>query len=391
MSGGPMPRRPRAGDDAGIRWVDEFRDPRLSRAVVAKLRPLAAELAERKGGPLQVMEVCGGHTHTLFRFGIPQLVADHVQFVHGPGCPVCVLPRDVIAQCVAWAQRPEVVLTTFGDAIRVPGHGLSLQQARAHGASVEVVYSPLDALAIARDHPDREVVFLALGFDTTMPSTALTVLQAEREGITNFSLYAVHIGIVPTLHKVLDDSGTWLDGLIGPGHVSMVIGSDPYGFVAAEHHLPFVIAGFEPLDLLQSLHMVLRQVAAGEARVENQYGRTVRPAGNPAALHAIHTVFEPVRRPFWQGLGAGAEVGVGLREEYRRFDAEARLPPLAVVDDAPGVPVQCDEVIMGRLSPPQCPHFGADCTPDSPLGALMVSSEGACAAWAQLVGSTHGR
>ena len=371
------------GADA-IRFVDDFRDRELSLALVDRIRPAAQRIAAERGlERVAVMEVCGGHTHTLFRFGIHQALRDVIEFVHGPGCPVCVLPRDVIAQCVSWAQREDMIVATFGDAIRVPGHGLTLQQARAAGANVQVVYSPLEALETARENPDKNVVFLALGFDTTMPSTALTLLTAKEQGVTNFSLYAVHIGIIPTLQAVLAEGAQYLQGLIGPGHVSMVIGSQPYEFVARDYGLPFVISGFEPLDLLQSLNMILAQLERGEAKVENQYARTVTSSGNAAALAAINRVFRPEPRSFWQGLGGQTDIGYVLSDEFAEHDAEKRFgidiatDPLSVAEQPP----ECDQVIMGRLSPPDCPHFNKGCTQDHPLGALMVSNEGACAAW----------
>jgi len=369
-----------------LKFVDDFRDAAMCRGLVEQIRPLAARLANERGSErIAIMEVCGGHTHTLFRFGIHEALSDVIEFVHGPGCPVCVLPREVIAQCVSWAQQPDMAVATFGDAIRVPGHGTTLQQARADGANVEVVYSPLDALRYAREHPERNVVLLALGFDTTMPSTALTVMTAKREGITNFFLYSVHIGIIPTLHAVLAEGAEFIDGIIGPGHVSMVVGSEPYEFVARDYHLPFVIAGFEPVDLLQSLQMILTQLDAGEALVQNQYSRTVQRAGNKAALAAIDEVFMAEPRPFWQGLGGNTDIGFALRPDYQGFDAERRFGAVTAAPDETGVPVFCDQVIMGRLSPPKCPNFMTTCTPDHPLGALMVSNEGACAAWSHAV------
>lgn len=367
-----------------MKLVDEFRQPALSQALIDKIRPLAEKLSLQRNRPLQIMEVCGGHTHTLFRYGIQQLFSEHIEFVHGPGCPVCVLPRDVIDQCIAWAEQPDLILATFGDAIRVPGHQRTLQQARASGADVRVVYSPLDALTLAKENPDKQVIFLAIGFDTTMPSTALTVLQAATEQCDNFSVYAVHITIIATLKTVLNDNSVSLDGLIGPGHVSMVIGTQPYDFIATDYQLPFVVSGFEPLDILQSLYMILLQLEQGSCKVENQYSRTVLPDGNAASLRAISRVYQPKVKSFWQGLGSHAELGVTLKPEYAQFDAEKRFPLLPKLQgDTAENPPHCDDVIMGRVSPPECPNFGKGCTPQTPMGALMVSSEGACAAWYQ--------
>jgi hydrogenase expression/formation protein HypD len=363
-----------------VKLVDEFRGARAAQALAAGIRALAPRLADARGRPLQVMEVCGGHTHAIFRYGIAQLLPPEVEFVHGPGCPVCVMPMGRIDDALWIATRPGVIFATFGDAMRVPGSRLSLLQARAAGADVRMVYSPLDALQLARAHPDREVVFFALGFETTMPATAFTLLQARAEGSANFLVFCNHITIVPTLKAVLDSPGLTLDGFLGPGHVAMVTGTRPFEFVAGRYRRPLVIAGFEPLDVLQALWMVLRQLAEGRCEVENQYGRVVRAEGNPAALQAIGQVFE-LREYFeWRGLGSIDHSGVRLRREFAAFDAERRhaLPGLAIADPSA---CQCGEVLKGSIRPPQCKVFGTACTPETPIGSLMVSSEGACAAY----------
>jgi len=300
--------------------------------------------------------------------------------VHGPGCPVCVLPMGRVDDCVAIARQPGVIFTTFGDAMRVPGSKVSLLQARADGADVRMVYSPLDALELAAANPAREVVFFALGFETTMPSTAMTVLEAERRGIGNFSLFCNHITIVPTIKAILDSPGMTIDGFLGPGHVAMVSGTAPFEFIAAEYGRPLVISGFEPTDILQSLLMVLRQLESGRSAVENQYARLVDPRGNMAALEAIAQVFE-LREFFeWRGLGSIDHSGVRVREAYAAYDAEHRFTvPGARIADPKSC--QCGEVLKGAIKPPQCKVFGSACTPQTPLGALMVSSEGACAAY----------
>jgi hydrogenase expression/formation protein HypD len=366
-----------------MRYADEFRDPDKARALVTEITRLATPLAATRGRPLQIMEVCGGHTHTIFRYGLKALLPDDaIEFVHGPGCPVCVLPMGRVDDCVALARDPRVIFTTFGDAMRVPGSHGSLLQAKARGADVRMVYSPLDALQIARRNPQREVVFFALGFETTMPSTALTVLQARREGILNFSLFCNHITIVPTLRAILDAPDLALDGFLGPGHVSMIIGNGPYEFIASRYHRPIVIAGFEPLDLLQSLWMVIKQLAEGRCAVENQYRRVVPEAGNAAALAAVNEVFE-LREFFeWRGLGSIDHSGVRMRSAYAAYDAERKfsVPNLNVEDPQS---CQCGEVLKGLLKPQQCRVFGTACTPERPLGALMVSSEGACSAYYQ--------
>src|SRR5580692_6192042 len=287
-----------------MKYVDEFRDPHKAKTLEKEIRVLVSRIERAKQRPLQIMEVCGGHTHTIFRYGIQQLLPDGVEFVHGPGCPVCVLPMGRVDDCVALAEQPEVIFTTFGDAMRVPGSRTSLLKAKADGADVRMVYSPLDALAIARANPHREVIFFGLGFETTMPSTAMTVLQAHAGRIGNFSLFCNHITIIPTLKAILDSPDLRLDGFLGPGHVSMVIGNRPYDFIAQHYRKPIAIAGFEPLDVLQSLWMVLKQIDEGRCEVENQYGRVVPPNGNPVALAAIQEVYE-LREFFeWRGLGS---------------------------------------------------------------------------------------
>ncbi len=363
-----------------MKYVDEFRDPTKARALVKEITSLRERIPAAREQPLQLMEFCGGHTHTIFRYGIEQLLPDWIELVHGPGCPVCVLPTGRVDDCVALAERPDVIFTTFGDAMRVPGSKKSLLQAKAEGADVRMAYSPMDALQLAKKHPERQVVFFALGFETTMPSTALTVLQAEREGIDNFSLFCNHITTVPTIKAILDSPDMRIDGFLAPGHVSMVVGEQPFQFVAEHYRRPIVITGFEPLDILQSIWMLLQQLAEGRCEVENQYKRIVPQAGNKAGLEAIAKVFE-LREFFeWRGLGSIDHSGVRMRPEYARFDAEKkfRMPNLRITDPKS---CQCGEVLKGAIRPWQCKVFGGACTPETPMGALMVSSEGACAAY----------
>jgi hydrogenase expression/formation protein HypD len=363
-----------------MKYVDEFRDPHKARTLIREIEGLVAEIGICRRRPLQIMEVCGGHTHSIFRYGLETMLPDEIEFVHGPGCPVCVLPMGRVDDCLALAEHPSVIFTTFGDAMRVPGSKKSLLQAKAEGADVRMVYSPTDALAIARANPEREVVFFALGFETTMPSTALTVLQAEREHVANFSLFCNHITIIPTIKAILDSPELTLDGFLGPGHVSMVIGTAPYAFVCGHYGKPLVVAGFEPLDILHSLWMVLKQIAEGRCEVENQYQRVVAEAGNDPALSAVHRVFE-LREFFeWRGLGSIDHSGVRMREGYAAFDAERKfsVPNLKIADPKS---CQCGEVLKGVIKPWECKVFGGACTPETPLGALMVSSEGACAAY----------
>lgn len=365
-----------------MKFADEFRDPARARALLAAIERTLGDIALPEGRPLHVMEVCGGHTHSLFRYGLHKLVPPQIEFVHGPGCPVCVLPMGRVDDCIALAERPKVIFTTFGDAMRVPGSRRSLLQAQADGCDVRIVYSPLDALDIACENPSREVVFFGLGFETTMPSTALTILEAERQGIANFSMLCQHITIIPTLRALLADPAAVIDGFIGPGHVSMVIGVRGYDFIAAEYHKPLVVAGFEPLDILQALLMVLVQLEEGRAAIENQYARVVPEAGNPAALAAMARVFEPRDETVWRGLGPIARSGARIRSAYAAFDAEEKFALVSADVPDPAI-CRCGDVVKGRLKPPDCPAFGRQCTPATPLGALMVSSEGACAAYQQ--------
>ena len=368
-----------------MKYVDEFRDGAKARVLEREMRALMPRLPSVPGRKLQIMEVCGGHTHAIFRYGIEAMLPEGVELVHGPGCPVCVLPMGRIDDCIAIAERPNVIFTTFGDAMRVPGSKKSLLGAKGEGADIRMVYSPLDALALARKHPDKDVVFFALGFETTTPSTALTVLQAEAEGIANFSLFCNHITIVPTLRAILESSDLQIDGFIGPGHVSMVIGTTPYDFIAETYRKPIVVAGFEPLDVLHSIYLVLLQLAEGRCSVENQYARVVPSAGNRMAMEAVARVFELREHFEWSGLGSIPQSGLRMRDAYAAYDAERKfaVPGLLVLDPAA---CQCGEVLKGTLKPWECRIFGTACTPETPVGALMVSSEGACAAYYQYGG-----
>ena len=363
-----------------MKFVDEFRDSEKAQSLKHEIHALAERIGRTPEKPLLLMEFCGGHTHAIFRYGIEQMLPDSIEMVHGPGCPVCVLPMGRVDDCVALAERPGVIFATFGDAMRVPGSRKSLLQAKADGADIRMVYSPLDALALARKNPGHEVIFFGLGFETTMPSTALTVLQAEKEGIRNFSLFCNHITTIPTIKAILDSPDMKIDGFLAPGHVSMVIGAQPFDFVAGDYARPIVITGFEPLDILQSIWMLLKQLAEGRCEVENQYSRVVPTAGNRAALEAISKVFE-IREFFeWRGLGSIDHSGVRIREAYADFDAERKfqVPNLQIADPKS---CQCGEVVKGVIKPWECKIFGTACTPETPMGALMVSSEGACAAY----------
>ncbi|BBU98743.1 hydrogenase formation protein HypD [Providencia hangzhouensis] len=365
-----------------MQYVDEFRDPVLAKALLAHIHQRVNEIPQAKRRPLQLMEVCGGHTHAIFKFGIDQLLPTDIEFVHGPGCPVCVLPMGRIDSCIEIAQHPEVIFCTYGDAMRVPGERGSLLDAKRNGADVRIVYSPLDALALAEQHPHRQVVFFGLGFETTMPSTAITLQQAKHRQLTNFSVFCQHITIIPTLRSLLEQPDVRIDGFLAPGHVSMVIGAHPYQFISEDFHKPLVVTGFEPLDILQSLAMLVDQIADGRCEVENQYKRVVADEGNLLALKALEEVFELKQASEWRGLGEIAGSGVQLTQAYQFFDAEKRfqVQPHKVADDPQA---RCGEVLTGRCKPNECMLFGRRCTPQTAFGALMVSSEGACAAYYQ--------
>lgn len=362
--------------EGSLRYVQGFRQPGVALALARQL----AEAVE-PGRRYRFMEFCGGHTHALARHGVLGLLPASIRMVHGPGCPVCVLPVGRIDQAIALARRPEVILASHGDTLRVPASGpLSLLQARALGADVRVVYAIDDALDLARAHPGREVVFLAIGFETTTPPTAVAVQRAAAEGLRNFSVLCNHVLTPAAMQAILGDpEPVPLDGLVGPAHVSTLIGTRPYAALARAHRLPVVVAGFEPLDLLQAILMLVRQVNGGRAEVENQFTRAVREEGNPRAQALVDAVFE-LREDFaWRGLGRIPHSALGLRPAFADFDAERRF---ALSD--PQVPdhpqCRCGPILQGRCEPTDCRLFATVCTPDHPLGACMVSSEGACAA-----------
>ena len=359
-----------------MKYVDEFREPRKADALLRAIEQLCQQLEK----PIKIMEVCGGHTHSIFKYGIEDVLPEPIELIHGPGCPVCVMPKGKLDDAISISQNHNVIFTTFGDAMRVPGSTTSLLQAKAQGADIRMVYSPLDSLQIAKDNPDQEVVFFALGFETTAPSTALTILQAESEKIHNFSMFCNHVLVIPALEALLDNPDLQLDGFIGPGHVSMVIGTEPYQFISQQYQKPIVISGFEPLDIIQSVWMLLQQIVENRCEVENQYNRFVDQAGNAVAIAAMNKVFE-VRESFeWRGLDEIPNSAFKMRPEYAEFDAEVKftIPNLKVADHKA---CQCGEILKGVLKPWQCKVFGTACTPETPIGTCMVSSEGACAAY----------
>ncbi len=355
-----------------MRFLDEFRDPVAARSC-------AEAIARITTRDWTIMEICGGQTHSIVRYGIDQLLPAGINLLHGPGCPVCVTPAGIIDAAIEVAGRPGVILCSFGDMLRVPGGAGSLLAAKATGADIRIVYSPLDAVAIARARPDRSVVFLAIGFETTAPATALAVLQAEREGLGNFLLLVSHVLVPPAMTALLADPANGVQGFLAAGHVCAVMGFHEYEPIARRFRIPIVVTGFEPLDLLLGLQHCIRQLEAGRAEVENQYARVVSRAGNPAAQAVLARVFE-VRTQGWRGLGELPASGLGLAPAYERFDALKRFADVTVPPDRPGDCVS-GEVLRGLRRPVDCPAFGTRCTPETPLGATMVSSEGACAAY----------
>lgn len=364
-----------------MKYVSEFRDPALARS-------LAAAIAREADRPrsFAFMEFCGGHTHAIFRYGVPDLMPANVRFVHGPGCPVCVLPMRRLDDALELAERHGVILCTYADMMRVPGSGRrSMLTARAAGADIRMVYSTLDALAIARANPEREVVFMGLGFETTTPATALAILAAHKEGLANFSVFCNHVLTPPAIRHVLEapdinpDEAVRLDGFLGPSHVSTVIGAAAYRPLVARFGKPVVIAGFEPLDVMQSVLMLLRQVNEGRADVENQYTRVVTEDGNVRAQDAIEAVFM-LRGSFeWRGLGAVPHSARAIRPEYAAHDAEVRFA-ISDKQSRETKSCECPSILRGVKQPQDCKLFGRACTPETPMGACMVSSEGACAA-----------
>jgi hydrogenase expression/formation protein HypD len=358
-----------------VRFVDEFRDQEKARALAADIAALCEPRRQYK-----FMEVCGGHTHTIYKHGLEDYLPEAVTMVHGPGCPVCVIPMGRVDDAISIARQEDVIMTSFGDMMRVPGSRGSFLDSNAAGSDIRMVYSPLDSLKIARDNPAKRVVFMAIGFETTAPSTAMTLLRASDEGLGNFSVFCNHVLVNPAIKAILGSPGMALDGFVGPGHVTTVIGCEPYGWIAKDYRKPLVVSGFEPLDILQSVRMLLLQLREGRCQVENQYTRAVAWEGNPRARAVIDEVME-LRPTFeWRGLGSIPRSALRLKEKYAAFDAERLF-------DVPGVRVadpkacQCGEVLKGAIKPWECKVFGTACTPETPIGTCMVSSEGACAAY----------
>ena len=355
-----------------MRFVDEYRHGADAQRFVTAIRALVTR-------PWSIMEVCGGQTHAIVRFGIDELLPPQVTLIHGPGCPVCVTPVEIIDKAVVIAARPEVIFCSFGDMLRVPGSGKDLLTVKSEGGDVRIVYSPLDALALAEQNPDREVVFFAVGFETTAPANAMAAHEARRRGLRNFSLLASHVIVPPAMEAILASPTCRVNGFLAAGHVCTIMGVAEYRPLAEKYRVPVVVTGFEPLDLLQGIHMCLAQLEAGRAEVENQYARSVRAGGNAPAQGMIREVFEVVSRS-WRGIGPIPASGLGLRAAYADYDAERKFG-VEHVGGEEDAECQSGLVLQGLLKPPDCPAFGRRCTPETPLGATMVSSEGACAAY----------
>jgi hydrogenase expression/formation protein HypD len=355
-----------------MKYIDEYRDARLVHA-------LAAEIRARVTKHWVLMEVCGGQTHTIMRYGLPDLLPAEVEFVHGPGCPVCVTPLEAMDRAIEIASRPGLLFTCYGDMMRVPGSRSDLFRVKASGADVRVVYSPMDAVRLARDNPSREVVFFGIGFETTAPPNAMAVWVARKEGLKNFSMLASHVLVPPAVSLILGSPANRVQALIAPGHVCTIVGYRDYEDLCNRFHVPIVIAGFEPVDLLAATKMIVDQLEQGRAEVENQYARSVTREGNEPARRIMDEVFEVADRK-WRGIGAIPQSGLRLRAGFSEWDAEKKFctGELHVEEPAECISAQ---VLQGMAKPPDCPVFGTRCTPANPLGAPMVSAEGACAAY----------
>lgn len=364
-----------------MKYVDEYRNREL---VETLLRAIHTQTTRS----WTIMEICGGQTHAIVKHGLDALLPPGITLVHGPGCPVCVTPLAMIDKAVAIAALPNVIFTSFGDMLRVPGSDRDLLSVKAAGGDVRIVYSPLDAVALARQNPGRKVVFFAVGFETTAPANAMAVLQADREALTNFFVLSAHVLVPPAIEAILSSPTNRVQGFLAAGHVCSVMGYEEYLPLAARFHTPIVVTGFEPVDILQGIQMTVQQLEEGRADVENQYARVVRPEGNLPAQKTIGQVFEVVDRQ-WRGIGTIPRSGYGLREAYRRFDADEHFAVQHIATHEPDICI-AGSVLQGLRKPRECAAFGSQCTPEHPLGAPMVSSEGACAAYYRYSRIAHG-
>jgi hydrogenase expression/formation protein HypD len=357
-----------------VRYLDEFGDPDLARALLDDIHRTVTK-------PWALMEVCGGQTHTIIRNGIDQLLPEEVTLIHGPGCPVCVTPLEMIDRALEIASRPDVIFCSFGDMLRVPGSGRDLFRVKSDGGDVRIVYSPLDAVRLAQENPDKQVVFFGIGFETTAPANAMTVTMAKQLGLTNFSLLVSHVLVPPAITALMDSPVCRVQAFLAAGHVCTVMGMTQYEPLVAKYHVPIVVTGFEPLDVLQGIRQALVQLEEGRAELENAYPRAVSYEGNAVAQQVVGEVFETCDRP-WRGIGVIPMSGWRLRPEFADFDAELRFDVSGIHTEESGL-CRSGEVLQGLIKPVECAAFGKECTPRSPLGAPMVSSEGACAAYYQ--------
>ena len=355
-----------------MKYIDEFNDPELAKRLLEDIHQTVTQ-------PWALMEVCGGQTNSIIRHGIDQLIPDKIEMIHGPGCPVCVTPLELIDKALEIASRPDVIFCSFGDMLRVPGSGRDLFQVKSAGGDVRVVYSPLDALKLARENPDKQVVFFGIGFETTAPPNAMTVYQAKRLGVANFSMLVSHVRVPPAIEAIMTSPSCRVQGFLAAGHVCSVMGTEEYPPLAEKFQIPIVVTGFEPLDILEGIRRTVGQLERGEHEVENAYGRVVLPEGNPAARALVEDVFQVTDRG-WRGIGVIPDSGWRLAEKYREFDAEYRFD-VTDIDTEESSVCRSGEVLQGLIKPHECAAFGKECTPRNPLGATMVSSEGACAAY----------
>ncbi len=355
-----------------MKYIDEYRDADAARRCADAIRNITTR-------PWNLMEVCGGQTHSIVRFGLDEMLPAEINLIHGPGCPVCVTPIEMIDKAIAIASRPEVIFCSYGDMLRVPGSDRDLLQVKSAGGDVRIVYSPMDAITIARENPDREIVFFAIGFETTAPANVMSVAQAERLGLQNFSVLVSHVLVPPAIRAVLESPRNLVQGFLAAGHVCAVMGTREYGPLVEQYKIPIVVTGFEPLDILQGVYLCVKQLEEGRAQLENQYTRVVRSEGNPAAVEQVRRVFCTVSRK-WRGIGEIPDSGWSLRPEYSRFDANLRFQVQDILAEEPEACI-AGEVLQGHKKPHDCPAFGVQCTPEFPLGAPMVSAEGACSAY----------
>ncbi len=356
-----------------MKYLDEYRDGALTKSLVSQIKRTVTR-------HWTIMEVCGGQTHSIVRSGLDQLLPTEIELVHGPGCPVCVTPLELIDKAISLASRPDVIMTSYGDMLRVPGSGQDLLSVRSRGGDVRVIYSPLDAIQIAQLNPEKQVVFFGIGFETTAPANAMAVIQAKKHDLQNFSILVSHVTVPPAIVAIMESPQTQVNGFLAAGHVCTVMGYWEYEPLANKYHIPIVVTGFEPVDLARGILKCIRQLESGDSKVENAYERSVNRTGNKSAQKVIRRVFEPCDRQ-WRGIGMIPKSGYRLRAEFRQFDAEQCFPEVQEIATQESIDCISGQVLQGFKKPHECPAFGTTCTPQMPLGATMVSSEGACAAY----------